>query len=134
VVVADDAGDVAVALMTGVEQAAHLLVLLRLFRRAEDGVRLVHQERGRLVGDRPEDRRRGGVDGEHRLVDRLGQHVQQPRLAAPLRRPHHRQTRRVLPRGLQVRRRHPQRHRVQRLRRRQDHELGYLRSQFVQQR
>lgn len=67
-------------------------------------------------------------------MDRLGQHVQQPRLAAPLRRPHHRQTRRVLPRWLQMRRRHPQRDRVQRLRRRQDHELRYLRTQFVQQR
>ncbi|GAB2925179.1 hypothetical protein GCM10027075_26890 [Streptomyces heilongjiangensis] len=78
VVVADDAGDVSVALMAGVEQAAHLLVLLRLLRGAEDGVRLVHQQGGRFVGDGAEDRRRCGVDGEHGLVDRLGKHVQEP--------------------------------------------------------
>lgn len=67
-------------------------------------------------------------------MDRLGQHVQQPRFAATFRRSHHRQTRRVLPGGLQMRRRHPQRHRVQRFPRGQDHELRYLLPQFIQQR
>ncbi len=132
VVVANDPGDVPAALMASVEQAARLLVLLRDLG-AEDGVGLVHQQRRRLVlVDRAEDGRRCGVDGEHGLVDRLRQHVQQPRLAAALRRPHHCQPRGVLPRRLEMCRCHPQSDRVQCLRGGRDHEPGYLRAQLVQ--
>ena len=47
-----------VALVAGVEQAAQVLVVLGLLLGAEDGVRLVHQQGGRVVGDGPDHGRR----------------------------------------------------------------------------
>jgi hypothetical protein len=99
-----------VALVSGVEQAAHLLVLLRDFRGAEEGVGLVDQQGRRRLRDRPEDRGGRGVDRDQRVVDRLGDHVQEPRFTAPLRRSDDGQAWGVLPRRLQVGGGHPQRH------------------------
>lgn len=109
---ARDAQGGPVALVAGVQQATQVLVALGRLGGAEQCVGLVDEERGRILGgDRAEDRRRAGIDRDQRCMHGLGHHIEQPRLAAPLRRPHHRQTRRMLPRGLYVGGRHPQGHR-----------------------
>ncbi|WUU82578.1 hypothetical protein OG790_14415 [Streptomyces cellulosae] len=122
-----------VALVAGVEQAAQFLVLLGGLDAAKDGVGLVHQQSGRVVTDGTEDDSRAGVHGDQRVVRRLRDHVQQAGLAAPLRRPDHRQARSVLQCGLDVRGRHPQRDGGQRLATWQDHAPGDRCAQLVQQ-
>lgn len=77
VVVADHAQDVAVALVPGVEEAAHLLVLLGLLGGAEDGVGLVDEQGRGLLGDGAEDGGGGGVDRDDGVVDGLGEDVEE---------------------------------------------------------
>lgn len=77
VVVAHHPQDVAVALVPGVEQAAHLLVLLGLLGGAEDGVGLVDQQGRGLLGDGAEDCGGGGVDCDDGVVNGLGEDVEQ---------------------------------------------------------
>ncbi len=119
--------------MARVQQTAQdLAVATRLG--AEDGVRLVHQQGGRDLADRAEDDRRRGVHRHHRVVDRLVEHVQHAGLAASLGRTYHRQAGRVLQSGLDVRGRHPQSDRGQRLLAGQHHVLADRRPQLIQQR
>ncbi|SEE98619.1 hypothetical protein SAMN05216533_4923 [Streptomyces sp. Ag109_O5-10] len=119
-----------VALVSGVQQAAQFLVVSGL---AEDGVGLVHEDRARVLADDAEEHRRGHVHRHDRLVDGLVEHVQHPGLAAALRRADDRQTRRVLQRGLDVRGRHPQGDRCQRLVTGQYDVLADRRPQLIQQ-
>ncbi|CCB76623.1 protein of unknown function [Streptantibioticus cattleyicolor NRRL 8057 = DSM 46488] len=122
----------AVALVSGVQQAPEVLLVTGLG--AEDGVSLVHQQRRRVLADDPEDHRRRGVHRHHRPGHGLVEHVQDPGLAAPLGRPHHRQARRMLEGGLDMGGRHPQGDRGQCLAARQHHVPADRRVQVVQQR
>jgi hypothetical protein len=122
-----------VALVAGIEQAAQVLVVVRLLPCAPEGVGLIDQQGGRVGADGAHDGGDGGVDGDEGGVAGLGDHVQQAALAAALEGGDDGQAGGVFPGRLGVRGGRPQRHGVGRLGAGKDHISGEGGAQLAQQ-